>query len=120
MLRDYNLHTVAFPGSFSLWRFEEQWLIRKQIVIAYITPHLLTTIGWGTYLLYAIFCILTVVFVLFSVPETRNVPLGREMDALFDDEKDIDEEEEIEEETETTLLLKHGQRQRRGSLGVYT
>ena len=42
------------------------------------------------------------------------------MDVLFDDEKDIDEEEEMEEETETTLLLKHGQIERRGSLGVYT
>jgi sugar porter (SP) family MFS transporter len=95
-----------------------QWLF--QIVIAYITPHLLTTIGWGTYLLYALCCLLTILFVYFSVPETRNVPLGREMDALFDDEKDMDEEEEMEEETETTLLLKHGQRERRGSLGVYT
>jgi hypothetical protein len=55
-----------------------------------------------------------------SVPETRNVPLGREMDALFDDKKDIDEEDEMEEESETTLLLKRGQRERRGSLGVYT
>ena len=89
-------------------------------MIAYITPHLLTTIGWGTYVLYALCCLLTTLFVYFSVPETRNVPLGREMDALFDDEKDIDEEEEMEEETETTLLLKHGQRERRGSLGVYT
>jgi Sugar (and other) transporter len=93
---------------------------KLQIVIAYITPHLLATIGWGTYLLYALFCLLTTIFVLFSVPETRNVPLGKEMDALFDDAKDIDEEEEMEEETETTLLLKHGQRERRGSLGVYT
>jgi hypothetical protein len=48
------------------------------------------------------------------------VPLGREMDALFDDKRDMDEEDEIEEESETTLLLKHGQRERRGSLGVYT
>jgi hypothetical protein len=38
------------------------------------------------------------------VPETRNVPLGKEMDALFDDEKDIDEEEEMEEESETTFF----------------
>ena len=41
------------------------------------------------------------------------------MDALFDDKKDMDEDE-MEEESETTLLLKHGQRERRGSLGVYT
>lgn len=123
------MHTVALPGPFTSplyhplevnWGEQRHRLTRKQIVIAYITPHLLTTIGWGTYLLYAIFCILTTLFVLFWVPETRNVPLGREMDALFDDEKDIDEEEEMEEETETTLLLKHGQRERRGSLGVYT
>lgn len=42
------------------------------------------------------------------------------MDALFDDAKEIDEEGEMEEESETTLLWKHGQRERRGSLGVYT
>jgi hypothetical protein len=125
MLRDYNLHAMAFPGPFSPLLFLSSSSCRtitdeKQIVIAYITPQLLTTIGWGTYIIYALFCLLTTLFVFFSVPETRNVPLGREMDALFDDKRDMDEEDEIEEESETTLLLKHGQRERRGSLGVYT
>ncbi|KAH6705105.1 general substrate transporter [Leptodontidium sp. MPI-SDFR-AT-0119] len=109
-----------------------QWLF--QIVIAYITPHLLASIGWVTYLLYATFCLLTTVWVYFLVPETRNVALGKDMDALFTSDGDVrsggDEEAvDMEEDAdgETTLLLRRegsdaGVRgvMRRGSLGMYT
>ena len=88
-----------------------QWLF--QIVIAYITPHLLASVGWATYLIYAIFCILSFVWVQFCVPETRGVQVGGPMDRLFgkpESNKVGDLEgsvEEVEEEVgETTSLLR--------------
>jgi sugar porter (SP) family MFS transporter len=89
-----------------------QWLF--QIVIAYITPHLLASVGWATYLIYAIFCILTYIWCLFCVPETRNVALGKEMDEVFGTFDD-----EPEEDLETTSLLRNEHR-RRGSFAAYT
>lgn len=58
-----------------------QWLF--QIVIAGITPHLLASIGWVTYLLYRGCCAASLFWVLFYAPDTKGVPLGRVMDDLF-------------------------------------
>lgn len=94
-----------------------QWLF--QIVIAAITPRLLASVGWVTYLVYAIFCILTYVWVEFGVPETRGVALGKEMDEVFGGFEG--EPEEDLEVSESTALLKAGSlNRRRGSLGAYT
>ncbi|CZR54855.1 related to monosaccharide transporter [Phialocephala subalpina] len=93
-----------------------QWLF--QIVIAYITPRLLASIGWATYIIYALFCTLTYIWVLFSVPETRNVALGKEMDQVFAGVKD---DFDLEEDVETTVLLRAERGGlRRGSFGTYT
>jgi sugar porter (SP) family MFS transporter len=92
-----------------------QWLF--QIVIAAMTPHLLASVGWATYLIYAIFCAISFVWVSACVPETRGVPLGRPMDALFDDDlKDEVTVEEVEEVRETTALLR--QQRRRSSVVI--
>lgn len=60
----------------------------------------------------------------FYVPETRNVALGREMDAVFGDVDVRDEEEEVGEMEvdERTVLLGGDERMRmrRASLGSYT
>ncbi|KAL3418931.1 MFS quinate transporter [Phlyctema vagabunda] len=90
-----------------------QWLF--QILIAYITPRLLASVGWATYLIYAGFCLVTLIWVIFCVPETRGVPLGKAMDTVFG-EKEGDEEDV--EEVETTPLL--GDRIRRGSAVSYS
>ena len=91
-----------------------QWLF--QIVIAAITPHLLASVGWATYLVYAVFCGISFVWVSFCVPETRGVPLGRAMNALFDDGLKSDVAvEEVEDVGETTALLRN-QRRRRSSI----
>jgi hypothetical protein len=93
-----------------------QWLF--QIVIAAITPPLLASVGWATYLIYAIFCAISFVWVGACVPETRGVPLGRPMDALFDDSlKDEATTEEVEDVSETTALLRRQQR-RRSSIAI--
>lgn len=95
-----------------------QWLF--QIVIAAITPRLLASVGWVTYLVYAGFCGLTLVWVQFGVPETRGVKLGREMDEVFGSiEGELEEDLEVSETT--TLLGKDGGlSRRRGSLSAYT
>ena len=95
-----------------------QWLF--QIVIAAITPRLLASVGWVTYLVYAGFCILTYVWVEFGVPETRGVALGKEMDDVFGT-LEREPEEDLEVSETTALLNKTGSlNRRRGSLGAYT
>ena len=75
-----------------------QWLF--QIVIAAITPRLLASVGWVTYLVYAGFCGLTLVWVQFGVPETRGAKLGKEMDEVFGSfEGEPEEDLEVSERT---------------------
>jgi hypothetical protein len=97
-----------------------QWLF--QIVIASITPNLLATVGWATYVLYAVCCIISVIWCHFFVPETRGVALGRPMDELFGEKDATDEEdalEEAEEVGEITPLLREREH-RRSSIVVYS
>jgi hypothetical protein len=64
------------------------------------------------------FCTITLLWVIFCVPETRDVALGKAMDEVFGDITEGDEENL--EVTETTRLLKIDGMRRRGSLGAYT
>ena len=50
-----------------------QWLFN--FVIAKLTPIMLADITYGTYLLFGSCCVLMVVYTVFCVPETKNVPL---------------------------------------------
>ncbi|WPH05074.1 hypothetical protein R9X50_00797300 [Acrodontium crateriforme] len=50
-----------------------QWLFN--FVIAKLTPIMLADITYGTFLLFGAFCLLMVVYTIFFVPETANVPL---------------------------------------------
>jgi MFS family permease len=90
-----------------------QWLF--QIVIAGVTPHLLASAGWATYLIYAAFCAGSLLFVVTCVPETKDVKLGKEMDVLFNSDEQAIDGESIEEVTEVSALL--GTRMRRDSVG---
>ncbi|KAF2158249.1 general substrate transporter [Myriangium duriaei CBS 260.36] len=95
-----------------------QWLF--QIVIAGITPHLLESFGWGMYLIYAIFCAVTLVWVSLFVPETQGVALGSDMDRLFGFEPKDSQQSAIEADVdETTALLYRNNpiRARRDSVG---
>lgn len=94
-----------------------QWAF--QIVIAAITPPLLATIGWATYLIYGGFCIISLLWVAIFVPETRGLGVGKPMDELFGAETPTTEEEAIVEVSETTALLVHDRR-RRSSLAAYS
>lgn len=72
-------------------------------------------------LVYAAFCLITYVWVVMYVPETRGVALGRPMDQLFEDtsktselnEPEVEEVEEVDERT--ALLHRERERQRRRS-----
>ncbi|KAK4993372.1 hypothetical protein LTR66_006029 [Elasticomyces elasticus] len=93
-----------------------QWLF--QIVIAGVTPHLLASLGWATYLVYAVFCAISFVWVTFFVPETKGVALGKDMDDLFELSlgSAVAEEHSI---TEVTSLLADGRcLARRDSVGL--
>jgi hypothetical protein len=100
-----------------------QWLF--QIVIASVTPRLIASIGWGTYVVYGTCCTVSLIWCWLTVPETRGVALGREMDQLFEkqdgmESADASEEYEAAEEVmvevnETSPLLFSDQRRRRRS-----
>jgi hypothetical protein len=49
-----------------------------------MTPMMLSTLGWGTYIFFAAFCLLASLFVWFCVPETKGKSL-EDMDAVFED-----------------------------------
>ncbi|WYZ38179.1 hypothetical protein EsH8_III_000093 [Colletotrichum jinshuiense] len=53
-------------------------------IIGLVTPDMLETIGYGTYLFFAAFCALAFVMTYFFVPETRGKSL-EEMDMVFGD-----------------------------------
>jgi MFS family permease len=49
-------------------------------IIGLVTPMMLSTLGWGTYIFFAAFCMLAFLFVWFCVPETKGKSL-EDMDA---------------------------------------
>lgn len=93
-----------------------QWAF--QIVIAAMTPALLASVGWATYLVFGAFCFISLVWIAMFVPETRGLGIGRPMDELFGGETVVYDEEAVEEVTEVTALLVHDRR-RRSSLAAY-
>ncbi|TQV93963.1 MFS sugar transporter [Cordyceps javanica] len=53
-------------------------------IIGLVTPRMLESIGWGTYIFFAAFSLLSFLFVYFWVPETRGKSL-EDMDVVFGD-----------------------------------
>jgi hypothetical protein len=83
----------------------------------------LASVGWATYLIYAVFCVITLVWVEFCVPETRGVAVGTAMDDVFGDAESGEETvfEEVEgEETPLLGVLKGEQKRRRSSFASMT
>ncbi|KAL1855744.1 hypothetical protein Daus18300_011027 [Diaporthe australafricana] len=59
-------------------------------IIGLVTPDMLDTIGYGTYIFFAAFCLLALGFTYFFVPETRGKSL-EDMDSVFGDTAAHDE-----------------------------
>ncbi|KAL3418307.1 D-xylose-proton symporter (hexose transporter) [Phlyctema vagabunda] len=53
-------------------------------IIGLVTPDMLASITWGTYIFFAVFCLLAFGFTYFFVPETRGKTL-EDMDLVFGD-----------------------------------
>ena len=94
-----------------------QWLF--QIVIASITPMLLTSVGSLTFVVYGTCCAISLVWCALYVPETRGVAIGSEMDHVFGQYKDGAGAvvEEIEDVSEETPLIA-SRRRRRSSVAI--
>ena len=97
-----------------------QWLF--QIVIAAITPILLASVGAWTFVLYGVCCVVSLVWCVVCVPETRGVGIGREMDEVFgegkgsgDEEGAVEEVEDVMEVSERTPLMDERMKRRRRS-----
>ncbi|PYH98789.1 MFS sugar transporter [Aspergillus ellipticus CBS 707.79] len=63
-------------------------------IIGLVTPDMLDTITWGTYIFFAAFCLLAFGFTLFIIPETRGKTL-EDMDLIFGDTAAHEEKQSI-------------------------
>ena len=68
---DFGYVDVQFVGLKWYYPFIRMILIRNSI-IGLVTPDMLSSITWGTYLFFAVFCLLAFAFTLFVIPETRG------------------------------------------------
>ncbi|KAL2845479.1 general substrate transporter [Aspergillus pseudoustus] len=63
-------------------------------VIGLVTPDMLESITWGTYIFFAAFCLLALAFTFFYIPETRGKTL-EDMDLIFGDTAAHEEKKRI-------------------------
>ncbi|KAJ9303750.1 hypothetical protein DTO217A2_6762 [Paecilomyces variotii] len=63
-------------------------------IIGLVTPDMLATISWGTYIFFAAFCLLAFLFTYFCIPETRGKTL-EDMDLIFGDTAAHEEKQRI-------------------------
>ncbi|KAJ4313028.1 hypothetical protein N0V94_007155 [Neodidymelliopsis sp. IMI 364377] len=80
----------------------------NNFIIGQITPDLLSSITWGTYVLFGLLTFLGAAFIWFFVPETKRLSL-EEMDIIFGSEgaaqKDQERMTEINQEIGLTALM---------------
>mgnify|MGYP005988717257 CR=1 FL=1 len=62
----------------------------SNFIIGLVTPDMLDNLKWGTYLFFAVFCVIAVAFTYFFVPETKGKSL-EDMDIAFGDTAAHDE-----------------------------
>ncbi|KAL3461871.1 general substrate transporter [Aspergillus heterothallicus] len=63
-------------------------------IIGLVTPDMLESITWGTYIFFAAFCLLALTFTFFFIPETRGKTL-EDMDLIFGDTAAHEEKKRI-------------------------
>jgi hypothetical protein len=111
MLRRHDLHAMAVPGRRGDPDALPACLFRLGHIVSRIDSsrdpargadpwrELSPADGRCASLFYGSFCIITFVWVHFYVPETKGVPLGRAMDAVFG----VEDEGELVDETSALL-----------------
>lgn len=82
-----NVDTLNSLSTCSNWLFN--------FIIGLITPPLVESTGYGAYVFFAVFCLLSLVWVYWFVPETAGKTL-EEMDHVFKDLRAAGEEERRE------------------------
>ncbi|RHZ60145.1 hypothetical protein CDV55_103989 [Aspergillus turcosus] len=75
-------------------------------IIGLVTPDMLDTITYGTYIFFAAFCLLAMAFTFFCIPETRGKSL-EDMDLIFGDTAAYEEKQRIIQ-IEAELRETHG------------
>ncbi|KAK2758199.1 hypothetical protein FQN54_004043 [Arachnomyces sp. PD_36] len=76
-------------------------------IIGLVTPDMLETITWGTYIFFAAFCLIALAFTFFCIPETKGKTL-EDMDLVFGDTAAHEERKrivQIEAELRGTPIL---------------
>ncbi|OKL63028.1 hypothetical protein UA08_01939 [Talaromyces atroroseus] len=63
-------------------------------IIGLVTPDMLSSISWGTYVFFAAFCLIAFAFTYFVIPETRGKSL-EDMDLIFGDTAAHEEKQRI-------------------------
>ncbi|CEL11116.1 Putative MFS sugar transporter [Aspergillus calidoustus] len=63
-------------------------------IIGLVTPDMLESITWGTYIFFAAFCLIALAFTFFFIPETRGKTL-EDMDLIFGDTAAHEEKKRI-------------------------
>jgi hypothetical protein len=79
----------------------------NNFIIAFVVPPMLSGIGWGTYIFFAVWSALGGVFIWLCVPETKGKTL-EEMDQVFGSHSSAEELEEfakVQERVGLTALI---------------
>jgi hypothetical protein len=66
----------------------KDWI--NNFIIGLITPPLVQKTGFGAYIFFAVFCVISFVWVWFAVPETKGKTL-EEMDEVFNDRSGVED-----------------------------
>lgn len=76
----------------------------SNFIIGLVTPRMLDTMNWGTYIFFAAFALIAFFFTFFIIPETKGRPL-EEMDQVFNDIEVANEKRAIAESTLKNRLV---------------
>lgn len=104
MLRHHHLHAMALPRCHCNHDALSSDMVGMGHVVSLLPHDGQGKTNDGHSLIYCGFCTLTLIWVVFYVPETRGVALGREMDKIFGLKG---EEEDIVDESSALLRNEH-------------
>lgn len=75
----------------------------NNFIIGLVTPRMLETMKWGTYIFFAAFAIIAFAFTWLVIPETKGVPL-EEMDLVFGDLDALQEKQNLSHMNELSKI----------------